>query len=251
MSLSTVSKNDLADLIPGNAMWPGKKSDYVYKVIKWAILSRHFEPEVQLLEQDLARQFTCSQGTIREALLRLDEDGLVRRSGYRGTRVTNTSLQEAVEMVRVRLTIERAVARTLAETGLQRDLPELEKMMVEMEEARKAGDLFTRSELDRAFHAKLVIAADMELLSPILRRCSLHIHRYTMGGLEVPRDFFQESGVGDEHRKLLIELTGGGADRAEAAMTGHLAQVLGRWAPSLLKAVGKAAFAPTALPKTN
>ncbi len=245
MSLSTATKNDLIDLFPSTAIWAGKKSDYVYKVIKWAILSRHFEPETQFLEQDLARQFSCSQGTIREALLRLDDDGLVKRSGYRGTRVTNTSLDEAVQMVRVRLTIERAVARTLSQNGMQRDLPELERMMVQMEEARKAGDLFTRSELDRTFHAKLVEAADMELLSPILRRCSLHIHRYTMGGLEVPRDFFQESGVGDEHRKLLIELTGGDAARAEAAMAGHLAHVLSRWAPSLHKAVGAEAFKPT------
>lgn len=245
MALSTVSKNDLGEFMPANVMLTGKKSDHVYKTVKWAILSRHFKPETQLLETNLARQFACSQGTIREALLRLDDDGLVRRSGYRGTRVTETSLAEAVEMVRMRLTIERAVARVLAVNGVERDRPALEALIADMQKARENADLFRRSELDRTFHAKLVGAADMELLSPILKRCSLHIHRYTLGGLEVPRDFFQDSGVGDEHRQLLIDLGSGDAARAEKAMTGHLARVLSRWAPSLLKAVGADAFAAT------
>ncbi len=245
MTLSTVPKNDLGEFMPASVTLAGKKSDHVYKTIKWAILSRHFEPETQLLETDLARQFACSQGTIREALLRLDDDGLVRRSGYRGTRVTETSLAEAIEMVRVRLTIERAVAKVLAAKGVESDRRALEALIDEMRKARDNADLFSRSELDRAFHARLVVAADMELLSPILKRCSLHIHRYTMGGLEVPRDFFQEYGVGDEHKQLLDDLSAGDALRAQKAMTGHLARVLSRWAPSLLKAVGDDAFAVT------
>lgn len=220
----------------------GKKSDHVYKVLKQAILFRQFPPDTQFLETSLATQFACSQSTVREALLRLGEDGLVKRSGYQGTRVTDTSLAEAIEMVGVRLSIERGVARAISANGVESHRKELEKMVADMDRATGDGDLYWRSSLDRSFHSKLVEAAGMGLLSPILERCALHIHRYTLGGIDVPRKFFQESGVGDEHRALLAELTTGDQDRAESAIVSHLEQVLKRWAPSLYSAVGDAAF---------
>ena len=220
----------------------GKKSDHVYEIIKRAILYRHFEPEVQLREQELARQFSCSQGTVREALMRLADDGLVERSGYRGTRVTRLRLRESVEMVKVRLSIEQAAVRELQRTGLAEARAVLEALTLQMDEATRQGDFLHASELDRAFHDRVMRAAGMELLSPILQRCSLHIHRYTMGGMEVPRDSFQSPGIGSEHRVLLDELDSGDAGRAEQAILGHMAQVLRRWAPSLFEAIGPEAF---------
>ena len=220
----------------------GRKSDLVYDALKRAILFRQMPPDHQLLEQELSGTFGCSQGTIREALLRLDDDGLVRRSGYRGTRVTETSLDEAGEMVRIRLSIERGVARRIATTGLGAHQDEIDSLIARMAEAHRNDDLYQGSELDRAFHCALAAAAGMELLSPILLRCALHIHRFTLGSVEVPRQFFQEAGVDAEHRALLDELTCGDPDRAERAISGHLAHVLGRWSPSLYKSVGPVVF---------
>jgi len=221
----------------------GKKSDVAYGIIKRAIIFRNFEPGMLLREQELAREFQCSQGTVREALMRLGEDGLVQRSGYQGTQVTDISHNEAAEMVRVRLSIERAVAQNIARNGISAaDRDALDAMIAEMDETHRREDQFHGSELDRAFHARVARAAGMALLSPILERCSLHIHRFTLGSVEVPREFFQESGVGNEHRYLLAELTSGDEIRAQRAIADHLAHVLGRWSPSLLDAVGQDAF---------
>lgn len=220
----------------------GRKSDQVYSALKRAVLLRQIQPDEQLLEQELAGRFGCSQGTVREALLRLDDDGLVKRSGYRGTRVTETSRDEAVEMVRIRLSIERGVARKIAVADLSKHRDTLESLIAQMSDAHRQDDLYRGSELDRAFHCALVVAADMDLLAPLLLRCALHIHRFTLGSVEVPRQFYQEAGVGAEHRALLGELTAGDPDRAERAISAHLAHVLGRWAPALYQAVGTAVF---------
>lgn len=220
----------------------GKKSDQVYSALKRAILFRQIPPEGQLLEQELASRFGCSQGTVREALLRLDDDGFVKRSGYRGTRVTETSLDEAVEMVRIRLSIERGVARKIAVADMSKHREKLDDLIVQMSEAHRQGDLYRGSQLDRAFHSALVSTAEMDLLAPLLLRCALHIHRFTLGSVEVPRQFYQEAGVDAEHRALLEELTAGDPDRAERAISAHLAHVLGRWAPALYQAVGPSVF---------
>lgn len=219
----------------------GRKADQAHDMLKRAILLRQLSPGMQILEQSLARDLACSQGTVREALIRLEGDGLVARRGYRGTLVTETSQAEAVEMVRVRLSVERAVARRIAESGIADTAP-LSHLLAEMDAAHAAGDLYYGSELDRAFHTTLADAAGMGLLAPILHRCALHIHRFTLGGVEVPRDFFQEAGVGTEHRALLDTLTGSPPEVAAAASADHLARVLSRWAPSLYRAAGAAAF---------
>ncbi|MDK3018192.1 GntR family transcriptional regulator [Pseudodonghicola flavimaris] len=240
--MSTITQSALRELTADLPNVGGKKSDLIYLALKRAILFRQLPPDAQLLEQDLAGRFGCSQGTVREALLRLDDDGLVKRSGYRGTRVTETSLGEAVEMVRIRLSIERGVARKIAEIDFTPHQPQLDKVIEQMAEAHRKDDLYQGSELDRAFHCALASAAGMDLLSPLLLRCALHIHRFTLGSVEVPRQFYQEAGVDAEHRALLAELTSGDADHAERAISTHLAHVLSRWTPSLYHAVGPSVF---------
>ena len=220
----------------------GKKSDQAYEMLKRAILLRRFPPETQLLEQTLAGELGCSQSTVREALLNLAKDGLVERRGYGGTLVTDTSLAEAAAMVQVRLTIERDVAVSLVQRGVTTSEPDLVALLERMDEAHQHDDLYLGSELDRTFHSELARVAGMGLVSPILQRCALHIHRYTLSSVEVPREFFQEAGLDEEHRALLDELCCGSQARAETAIVSHLDHVLQRWSPSLHSAVGSAAF---------
>ncbi len=240
--MSTAAGPGLTELMADLPKVGGKKSDQIYAALKRAILFRQLPPDAQLLEQELAGRFGCSQGTVREALLRLDDDGLVKRAGYRGTRVTETSLDEAVEMVRIRLSIERGAARKIAVADLSQHRPALDRLIEQMAAAHQMDDLYQGSELDRAFHCGLASAAGMDLLSPLLLRCALHIHRFTLGSVEVPREFYQEAGVDAEHRALLNELACGDPDHAEHAISDHLAHVLQRWSPSLYQAVGPSVF---------
>lgn len=239
MALS--GRSDIAPRDPTLAVG-GKKSDRLYNVLKRAIILRDYGPGKQILEQSLALEFRCSQSTIREALINLSKDGLVERSGYHGTHVTDTSLEEAAAMVRVRLAIERSVARSIARSGLHPDQTSAAPLLAQMDDAHAKGDHYLGCELDRQFHAGLTEDAGMGLLSPILQRCALHIHRFTLSNVEAPRSFFQEAGVGAEHRMLLETLCRGSEDHAEAAIVAHLAHVLKRWAPSVYDRVGQAAF---------
>jgi len=214
----------------------GRKSDRAHQTIKRGILLGQYPAGTQLLEQALASEFGCSQSTVREGLQKLAEEGLVERRGYQGTFVTETTLDQAAEMVRVRVQIERAAARRLSQ--LRPDTGLLLRMTREMDEARTAGDAAHCSELDRAFHGGLVRASGLDLLAPILYRCTLHIHRFTVGGSQQPRRFFQETGIGEEHRILLKTILEGDADTAERAVIDHIGDVIRHWSPELMEATG-------------
>lgn len=219
----------------------GKKSDLAYFALKQAIMLREYQPGQQIREQTIAADFQCSQSTVREALIHLVKDGLVKRSGYQGTHITDTSVEEATALVHIRLSVERSLAAQLYRLK-DADLTLFESLFKKMDESHEANDIFRCSELDREFHAQLAVVAGMEQLAPILKRCALHIHRYTLGNVEVPRDFIQEAGVGDEHRVLLQTLCEGTPELREAALSQHLASVLQRWAPLLYDAVGDEQF---------
>jgi len=226
----------------GGAKIGGRKADRAYLFIKRSIVLHQFKPGSQLLEQNLARDFGCSQGTVREALLRLAEDGLVARRGDQGTAVTNTSMAEVCEMVRVRLSIERRAAQMIDSAKITEARDGFDRLLTAMDQAHIDQDYFQGSELDRAFHAEIARVAGLGLLSPVLRRCALHIHRFTLSNIEVPRRFSKEAGIGDEHRALLDDLHCGSQDKAEAAIVGHLERVLKQWAPSVYEAVGDEKF---------
>ncbi len=240
MSMSEPAQTTASQL--GTCKIGGRKADQAYLFVKRAIVLHQFKPDSQLLEQSVARELGCSQGTIREALLRLAEDGLVARRGYQGTFVTNTSLPEVCEMVRVRLSIERRAAQMITATAIQDAQPSFDRLLSEMDQAHADKDYFRGSELDREFHAEIAKVAGLGLLSPVLQRCALHIHRFTLSSIEVPREFSQEAGIGDEHRALLADLTRHAADKSEAAIVKHLQRVLKRWAPSIFDAVGGSSF---------
>ncbi|RMD64517.1 MAG: GntR family transcriptional regulator [Alphaproteobacteria bacterium] len=212
-----------------------RKGNVVYHAIKRSILLREARPGTLLLEQHIATEYGCSQGTVREALLRLEQDGLVTRRGYRGTVVSDTTLEEAARMAIIRIELEMAGARRAALGLPDEDIAELTEAIEQMEEASRAGDPYLCSELDRAFHLRIFQAAGMPALEPILMRCALHMHRYTFGNADKCSQ--HETPVAAQHAAILRALQAGDAEAAAAAVRDHIEAVIDLWAPTLRRAI--------------
>ncbi|MGL4497285.1 MAG: GntR family transcriptional regulator, partial [Beijerinckiaceae bacterium] len=151
--------------------------DQVYTALKRRILLNELQPETVLTELGIAQDMGCSQGTVREALLRLQEDGLVMRSGHRGTTVTPLDAVIAGEMIALRRQIETRAARHAApRIGAER-LALLHTLIDEMKKAAHAGDEFALIEADMRFHLALFQPAGFQALEQILTRLMLHTHR--------------------------------------------------------------------------
>lgn len=218
---------------------PRSKGEAVYHAVRRAILLGALGPGEALIEQQIAGAMGCSQGTVREALLRLEQDGLVSRRGYQGTQVSTTTPEEAAQMVRIRLALEtdgvrRAVPRL---GGSERAM--LETVVNRMASSELEGDAYALSELDRDFHLTVFRASQLTALEPILLRCTLHIHRHTFG---IGKDPVVEDGGAMErgsvqHRRLMDVLFAGDADAAAEAMRQHIEGVVGFWSPEVSEAV--------------
>src|SRR6185437_11194226 len=124
--------------------------DAIYTTLKRRIVLNELRPGVTLTELAVAADLGSSQGPVREALMRLQEDGLVLRSGHRGTSVTPLNPEEAEEILALRR---------------------------RMDVAAEAGDEYGLIELDTEFHLAIFRLAELRALEQILVRCILHSHR--------------------------------------------------------------------------
>lgn len=241
--------NYIATILAAESSLPlrQRKSNAVYHAVKRAILLRRLEPGQALLEQRIAAAMGCSQGTVREALLRLEQDGLVTRRGYQGTAVSNTSLDEAAQMARIRIMLETESARRAAAGCTQSDFARLDDVIHQIAEAEEAHDGYALSELDREFHLAIFQSAGLATLEPILTRCALHVHRYTYGN--GPKGVTPDKRVGlpssaEQHRAVRDALATRDPDAAARTMRDHIETIIGYWSPTLLDAVRAGPEAP-------
>jgi len=223
-----------------NAPAKQSKSNAVYHSVKRAILLRRIEPGQALLEQQIAAAMGCSQGPVREALLRLEQDGLVTRRGYHGTAVSTTSLEEAAQMARIRISLEAESARRAAESCSDADFARFDNVIDQIAEAEVRHDGYALSELDREFHLAIFQRARLATLEPILTRCALHVHRYTFG--HGPMGVTPDNRTGlpssaEQHRMVRTALATRDPEIAAQAMRDHIETIIGYWSPELLALV--------------
>lgn len=202
-----------------NAIGRGRKWGTVYQTLKRRIMLGELAPRDVLSELALAREFACSQGVVREALLRLQEDGLVLRSGYRGTAVSRIDPEEAEEMVLLRCSIEaRGVRRAVANMDAEA-LAGLGELVDQMEAVAASEDAYALFECDCAFHLGIFRLAGLPALEPVLSRCLLHNHRAKMATREPRRPL---AVIAAAHHRVHEALAKGDAAQAVDVMTGHI-----------------------------
>ncbi|MEP3046485.1 MAG: GntR family transcriptional regulator [Roseibium sp.] len=155
-----------------------RKSSFVYQDMKRKILIGDLTSDSPITEQSLAHDYDCSQSTIREVLLSLQEEGLVIRRGYQGTYVTETTNDEAAVMLRLRQNIETAAMVRVQKNITPDCMAHMRKLSDMYDDNRQKRDVFGVSEADIEFHLTLLQIADMPVLEPVLLRTMLHLHRF-------------------------------------------------------------------------
>ena len=191
----------------------------VLRDLRRRIVLNELQPGTVLTELGLAETLGCSQAAVREALLRLEGEGLVARAGRQGTTVTALDRDAAEEILALRRRIEtRAAARIVPRAG-SGDLASLEAELTSMRGAARDGDLWAMVEADIAFHLALFRIAALPAMEPILARCILHTHRFR---LWAPWHRRKLAATAARHAPILAALEARDAVALAEAMGHHL-----------------------------
>ena len=187
------------------------------------IISLELPPGTALSRQQLQERYALSSTPIRDALLQLQEEGLVVVQPQSRTLVTLIDGEQARQAHFLRSTIEREIAIRLARTAG----PELHvtlDRLIRLQEEVAGHDLDLFAQLDREFHQELFIAAGLEHVHDAIRRESINIDRIRT--LHLPMGD-KSARILEDHRRIARALRAGSAEQAGAAMTQHLSQSIG------------------------
>ena len=198
-------------------------ADQVYEQLRDMILSLRLTPGTVLSRSELQRQFGLSSTPIRDALMRLDEAGLVEVFPQSGTIVSLINLPLARQAQFLRRAIELEVVRILAEAPDVNLIQRLRVVIDEQQRRAKEQDLERFNELDLAFHKILYDAAGMPDLWSLVRSRSGHIDRIRR--LHLPIDGKTAQIVRD-HSAIVNAISQGQPGLAQSELRDHLSRSL-------------------------
>ena len=138
-------------------------ADEVYDQIVDAIMNLDIGHDDRLIQEKLAADLGISRTPVREALIRLEQEGVLRKSAQGGFRLYQMSDQEVRELYQTRAAIEGQVARILAERHTPQDIATLRKT-ISKEENISSNSVREYFEANRNIHRKFVELANNRYL---------------------------------------------------------------------------------------
>lgn len=187
-----------------------------YERIKQAILDGTFGPGASLVESSVAEWCGVSRTPVREALTRLEQDGLVSRTD-RGLVVRERTPEEILDIYEVRIALETVAAQMAAERATALDKVRLERLCVLAEEADPTDGVALAAR-NRDFHQGIVRASHNESLIDVLHRLDMHLLRYPATTLTYPGRW-EEALV--EHRNLVEAIANRDVETAASLARHH------------------------------
>ncbi|MFO1154437.1 MAG: GntR family transcriptional regulator [Rhodospirillales bacterium] len=191
----------------------------IYDRLRQLIVDLHLVPGDNIAKSELARRFGVSDTPVREALLRLEEEGLVVIKPQAGTYVAPIDVNRAAEARFLRLSIEVEVVKQLCKTVSDAQLAELASILAlqRFHFERDHRDDFSRE--DSAFHMAMYGMVGVGGLWRSVRTMRAHLTR--LRTLDIPQPGTMES-ILAEHEAVLVAVGRRDPTMAEAAVRAHL-----------------------------
>ncbi|MEO3972696.1 GntR family transcriptional regulator [Streptomyces sp. CAU 1734] len=191
----------------------------VYTHVKQAVLDRRYEGGTLLTEGELADAVGVSRTPVREALLKLEVEGLIKLYPKKGALVLAVSAQEIADVVETRLLVEEHATRK-AVPASPRLLARLEELLEQQRSRGEAGDLAAVAATDRLFHAEIVRSGGNEILSRLYDQLRDRQLRMGVAIMHAHPDRIAKNIV--EHGEILDALRAGDPDRAAELVRRHV-----------------------------
>jgi DNA-binding GntR family transcriptional regulator len=194
----------------------------IYQTIRTDIIRMRLRPSERLSEKELGLRFGTSRTPVREAIVRLVEDGLIEVRPQRGTYVARISLQAVRRARFVRSALELAIIREAAEHGVpEAVLEEAKRAIADQENAGLDPELFTTA--DDMFHRTFANGVGYGDIWSVVENQKAQFDRIRFLSLPnvTPIDHLIE-----QHRMILSAVEARDPDRAEKTLRTHLSIVV-------------------------
>jgi DNA-binding GntR family transcriptional regulator len=212
-------KNEDSTLVKKRAVLRQSLPDVIAADLRSRILSGDLAEGDLIRQELLAAEYDVSRMPVREALKRLDSEGLVVFTTNRGATVTKHSLEEIAEIFDLRVLLEVDLFTKSIPLMTDAHFEKCQNLLEEMETSYAAGNVADWGPLNAEYHGMLYAAADQKLTTQLLERISMQANRYVSMHIDQLR---KSDNAEKEHRSLLSLAREGKTQDATALLTKHL-----------------------------
>ncbi len=193
--------------------------DRVFATLREGILSGRLQPGMAMVETKLAEELGVSRTPIREAIRKLELEGLVTSVPNKGVVVKGISVQDVEDIYTIRYYLESLAARWAVERMRPEELQRLEENMELMEFYTRKNDLDMVNAKNTEFHEIIFRATKSKPLRQILSTLQEQVQRARTASLKVPG---RAEKALEEHRAILGAFTRKDVEAAAELITAHI-----------------------------
>ncbi len=197
-----------------------KLSEVVYTTIKKKLInqSEWITSGVKLQENQLAHELGVSRTPVREAMHRLEKDGLIQIIPRRGAFVRTVSSKDVREIFDIRGALESLAVRSSLSSLDKKKLSKMRTLFKECEELVQKGDLSFFIQLDEEFHDFLIRSGKNERSIQMIENLNNQIRLARFKSFSVPG---RAGKAFDEHKRIIDVMLTGDKNKAETLILEH------------------------------
>lgn len=193
--------------------------DVVFNILRQAIITGEFAPGERLMEIALAERLGVSRTPVREAIRKLELEGLVVMIPRKGAEVARITEKDLRDVLDVRCALEELGACLAAERINDEGKRALKHALVDFEKAIESGDTAEIADKDMDFHDVIFEIVNNPRLTTIVNNLRELIYRYR---LEYVKDFDYHDTLLREHRLITEAIFSGDGEKARKIMKTHI-----------------------------
>ena len=193
--------------------------DVVFNTLRQAILRGELKPGERLMEIQLANKLGVSRTPIREAIRKLELEGLVLMIPRKGAEVAEITEKSLKDVLEIRRALEDLAVRLACEKITKDELKELKKAGDEFKKVLKSQDITEVAEADVRFHDVIYMATDNPKLIQLLNNFREQMYRFRVEYLK--KDEVRPQLLA-EHDEIIKFITEGNKEEASRVVTRHI-----------------------------
>ena len=193
--------------------------DVVFNTLRQAILTGELKPGERLMEIHLAERLGVSRTPVREAIHKLELEGLVTMSPRRGAAVAQITEKSMSDVLEVRRAMDALCAELACERISDGELEQLKKACEEFEKATQTKNVKLIAQADVKLHEIILQATGNQRLVQLVNNLSEQMYRYRF---EYIKYFSQHQNLVEEHKMIYEGLLSRDKERASEAAKLHI-----------------------------
>lgn len=202
---------------------PQSRADEAYERLKRMVFEHELPPGSRISEAQVARQLEMSRTPVREALARLESEGILTGAPGRGFLVADLTVDDLVDIYRVRAVLDGLAAEEAASRATRVDIARLEDLYDAMSQASAAGRDQELARLNSEFHALIAEISGNSYLQAMLEDIREVFEWFRSTALSLPG---RRDTAHDEHGRMIEALRAGDAETARRLAQGHVQRAL-------------------------